>query len=74
MTVVRHTSIPFGWKVIPQTAEAASDTLRVNLERLNIHFAKTDLYGNERGIGGGQVEIPASESPCVSPVWRTHAH
>ena len=39
VTVVRPPSIPFGWKVIPRTAEAASVTLRVNLERLNIHFA-----------------------------------
>lgn len=39
MTVVRPPSIPFGWKVIPQTADAASVTLRVNLERLNIRFA-----------------------------------
>lgn len=39
VTVVRPLSIPFGWKVIPQTAGAASVTLRVNLECLNIHFA-----------------------------------
>lgn len=38
MTVVRPSSIPFGWKVIPETAETASVTLRVNLKRLNIHF------------------------------------
>lgn len=39
MTVVRPPSIPFGWKVIPQTADTACVTLRVNLEHLNIHFA-----------------------------------
>lgn len=51
VTVVRPPSILFGWKVIPQTADAASVTLRVNLERLSIHFALdglviyTDLWG-----------------------------
>lgn len=44
-------SIPFGWKVIPQTADAASVNLRVNLERLSIHFGldglviNTELWG-----------------------------
>lgn len=38
-----QTPIPFGWKVIPQTAEATSDAHWVNLERLNIHFAKMYL-------------------------------
>lgn len=46
MTVVRPPSIPFGWKVIPQTADAASVTLRVNLERLNIHFAQDGFVMN----------------------------
>lgn len=51
MTVVRHPSIPFGWKVIPQTAEAASVTLGVNLERLNIHFARDGFVMNVE-LGG----------------------
>lgn len=46
VTVVRPPSIPFGWKVIPQTADAASVTLRVNLERLSIHFALDGLVMN----------------------------
>lgn len=44
-------SIPFGWKVIPQTAEATSVTLRVNLERLNICFALNGFVMNVE-LGG----------------------
>ena len=66
MTVVGPSSIPFGWKVIPQTAEAASVTLRVNLERLNIHFAPDGFIMNVE-LGGKW----KSQHVCV-PLSHTH--
>lgn len=71
MTVVRALSIPFGWKVIPQTAEAASVTLRVNLERLNIHFALAGFVMNVE-LGG----IWKSQHLCLltAPPALRHTH
>lgn len=62
MTVVRPPSIPFGWKVIPQTADAASVTLRVNLECLCIHFAV-----NGYGSRGEKIIILASIASVLLP-------
>lgn len=63
VAVVKAPSIPFGWKVIPRTADAASVTLRVNLERLNIHITlnRSVTYMEAEGVNGQDLSI------CVSP-------
>lgn len=45
-------AIPFGWKVIPGTADAASVTLRVNLERLSVYSALDAFVMNPELSGG----------------------
>lgn len=75
VTVVRPPSIPFGWKVIPQTAEAASVTLRVNLERLNIHFALDGFVMNvELGVNGNLSICASLALPSLSltPKYSEH--
>lgn len=73
MTVVRPPAIPFGWKVIPQTAEAASVTLRVNLERLNIHFALDGFVMNvELGGKWKSQHLCLLTSPPSLSHTRTH--
>lgn len=59
MAVVKLPSIPFGWKVIPLTADAASVTLRVNLECLNIHFTLDRSVTNMEleGVNGADPSI-----------------
>lgn len=52
MAVVKLPSIPFGWKVIPLTADAAPVTLRVNLECLNIHLTLNRSVTNMELEGG----------------------
>lgn len=69
VTVVRPPSIPFGWKVIPQTADAASVTLRVNLERLNIHFALDGFVMNVELRGKWK-----SQRLCLLHVSLTHTY
>lgn len=46
VTVVRPPSTPFGWKVIPLAADAASVPLRANLECLNIQVALNGFVSN----------------------------
>lgn len=70
MTVVLPPSVPFGWKVIPRTAEAASVTVRVNLERLNIHFAPETFVMNVEGVN---VNLCICASLTVPFICHTHA-
>lgn len=59
VAVVKLPSIPFGWKVIPLTADAASVTLWVNLECLNIHFTLNRSVTNTEpeGVNGADPSI-----------------
>lgn len=74
VTVVGTPSIPFGWKVIPRTADTASVTLRVNLECLSIDSALDGFVMNPELSAGWNpksvdlfffwVSITHSRKPC----------
>lgn len=63
VTVVGPPSIPFGWKVIPATADAASVSLMVNLECLSVDSALDGFVVDpERRAGWNLVSVSITHS------------